>query len=312
MPYNNLISRTDAAGLIPEEVSRRMLADLEHDGGVLGVFTRIPVGRAQQRFPVLSALPVAYFVTGDTGLKQTTEVNWDNKYLNIEEIAAIIPVPENVLDDVDIDIWAEVEPLLRQAIERTLDAAVYFGTNAPGTWPTNIAAATAAAGNTVVRGTATDVEGGVATDVSNLLGLLEADGYDPDRAIARTTLKGIFRNARDANGVRLAEVDQNNAWGTSVRYPMRGLWPTAASSPEAFVLDSQRFVVGVRSDIALKVLDQAVIQDNTGAIIYNLPQQDMVAVRATFRVGWQVSNPINYDQPVEASRYPAGRLVSPA
>jgi uncharacterized protein (UPF0218 family) len=93
---------------------------------------------------------------------------------------------------------------------------------------------------------------------------------------------------------------------------MRGLWPTAASSPEAFVLDSQRFVVGVRSDIALKVLDQAVIQDNTGAIIYNLPQQDMVAVRATFRVGWQVSNPINYDQPVEASRYPAGRLVSPA
>jgi len=312
MPYDNLISRTDAAGLIPEEVSRRMLNDLENDGGVLGVFTRIPVSRAQVRFPVLSALPVAYFVTGDTGLKQTTEVNWENKYLNIEEIATIIPVPENVLDDVDIDIWAEVEPLVRQALERTLDAAVYFGTNAPGTWPTNIAAATAAAGNSVVRGTASAATGGVATDVSNLLSTLEADGYDPDRVIARTTLKGIFRNARDAQGVRNAEVDQNSVWGSAVRYPMRGLWPTAVSSPEMFCLDSQRFVVGVRSDISLKVLDQAVIQDNTGEIVYNLPQQDMVAVRATFRIGWQVSNPINYDQATEANRYPAGRLVSPA
>ena len=26
--------------------------------------------------PVLSALPVAYFVNGDTGLKQTTEAAW--------------------------------------------------------------------------------------------------------------------------------------------------------------------------------------------------------------------------------------------
>ena len=60
----------------------------------------------------------------------------------------------------------------------------------------------------------------------------------------------------------------------------------------------------------MKVLDQAVIQDNLGAIIYNLAQQDMVATRCTFRVGWQVSNPINYDQPTEASRYPAGRLIT--
>jgi hypothetical protein len=31
-------------------------------------------------------------------------------------------------------------------------------------------------------------------------------------------------------------------------------------------------------------------------------------VRLTFRVGWQVANLLNYDQPTEANRYPVGRL----
>ena len=44
---------------------------------------------------------------------------------------------------------------------------------------------------------------------------------------------------------------------------------------------------------------------------YNLAQQDMVALRLTFRVGWQVANTINYQQPVEANRYPAAYVALP-
>jgi hypothetical protein len=92
---------------------------------------------------------------------------------------------------------------------------------------------------------------------------------------------------------------------------MRGLWPTASGSPRLFGGDWSQFVVGVRQDITMKILDQAVIQDNTGAIVYNLPQQDMTAIRLTFRIGWQVANTINNDQPTEASRYPVGSLLVP-
>jgi len=70
-------------------------------------------------------------------------------------------------------------------------------------------------------------------------------------------------------------------------------------------------VVGIRQDITYKVLDQAVIQDGTGAIIYNLAQQDMVALRVTTRLAWQVKNVINYDQQTEASRYPFAVLLAP-
>jgi hypothetical protein len=71
-------------------------------------------------------------------------------------------------------------------------------------------------------------------------------------------------------------------------------------------------VVGVRADINYEIFREGVIQDNTGAIIYNLLQQDMSAMRVTARFAFQVSNPINWRQPVEAQRYPFGVLRSPA
>lgn len=315
MAYNNLTSRTDAAALIPEEVSTSIIGRAADESGVLKLFRRVPVGRAQLRLPVLSALPVAYFVNGDTGLKQTTEVNWANKYLNIEEIATIMPVPDNVLADTDVDIWNESEPYLAEAVGRALDAAVFFGTNAPASWPTSISAAAAAAGNTFTEAT-TAANGGFFGDVDATLALLEADGFDATGWIAARSMKGKLRAARNTQGDRLDSARTNGSLteldGDPVVYPMRGLFPAgggAGTNVRAFVGQWDQFVVGVRQDITMKVLTEAVIQDNTGTIIYNLAQQDMTAVRLTFRVGWQVANIINYDQSVEASRYPAARLM---
>jgi hypothetical protein len=97
--------------------------------------------------------------------------------------------------------------------------------------------------------------------------------------------------------------------GAPYRIAMDGLWPTGSGSAELFAGDfANNSIVGVRKDFTYKLLDQAVIQDNTGAIIFNLAQQDMVAMRLTFRVAWQVANTVNYQQPVEASRFPVAVL----
>lgn len=315
MPYNNVISRTDASALIPEEVSKDMIRRATDDSATLRLFRRVPVSRAQTRFPVLSALPVAYWVNGDTGLKQTTEVNWTNKYLNIEELATIMPVPDNVLADVEINVWDEAMPYLVEAFYRALDSAVFFGTNAPASFPTAISPAAAAAGNTVTEA-ATAAQGAVFGDIDNALATLDADGFDPSGVVAATSLRGRLRSARNSQGDRLDANRINGSLteldGLPVVYPMRGLFPAggaAGTNVRALLGDWAQFVVGVRSDITVKVLDQAVITDNTNAIIYNLPQQDMTALRLTFRVGWQVANLINYDQPTDANRYPVSRLV---
>lgn len=312
--YNNLTSRTDAAALMPEEVSAAMLSKAVEDSAVLRMFRRVPVGRAQVRFPVLSALPVAYWVSGDTGLKQTTEVNWTNKYLNIEEIAVIMPVPDNVIADVDVNVWDSAEPLIREAMARTLDTAVFFGTNAPSSFPTNINAAVTAAGNNTTEGSVATA-GGYFGDVDALYAKVEADGYDISGWVAATSAKAKLRTARDSQGRKL-DVGRTDGGittldGYPISYPMRGLWPTSSGSPRMFGGAWDQFVVGVRQDITLKILTEAVIQDNTGQIVYNLAQQDMTAIRVTFRVGWQVANTINNDQPTEANRYPVGSLLIP-
>lgn len=312
MPYDSIISRSDAAAMVPEEVSTRLIQGMVNQSAALTLFPRITLGRNQVRLPVLSALPTAYFVAGDTGLKQTTEQAWTNKYLNVEELAAIVPIPENVLDDADFDIWGSVQPNLEQAIGRALDAAIFFGTNKPASWPTDIVAAAVAAGNVVARGTNAAAAGGISEDINDLFATVEADGYDVSGVIANRTYRGLLRGVRNADGDRLPEVSPGEVYGVPVTYPMRGLWPSGATVAELIAGDFSEGILGVRSDFTWKILDQAVIQDNTGAIIYNLAQQDMVAMRVTFRVAWQVANVMNYDEPTEADRYPFAVLRSPA
>jgi hypothetical protein len=191
---------------------------------------------------------------------------------------------------------------------------VFFGTNAPSSFPTNITTATVNAGNAVTEGSAATA-GGYFGDVDALYGKVEADGFDVTGWAGAVSAKSKLRTARDSQGRKLdvGRVDGNVATldGFDIAYPMRGLWPTASGSPRLFGGDWGQFVVGVRQDITFKLLDQAVIQDNTGAIVYNLPQQDLRAIRLTFRVGWQVANTINNDQPTESARYPLGALLTP-
>lgn len=314
MPFDNITSRTDAAALIPDDVSLAMLTSLEAESAARALFTQIIVPRAQVRFPVLSALPIAYFVNGDTGQKQTTEMSWANKYINIEEIAAIMPVPDNVVADVDADIWGTAQPLLEQAIARTLDAAIFFGTNKPSSWPDAIVTAAVAAGNVVARGTNALADGGIAEDINDLMALVEADGYDVNGFAASRPFRARLRGARDSSGQRLLDISGNvdNVEGVPVTYAMPGLWPTGLSAAEVVAGDWTQGILGIRKDISFEVFREGVIQDNTGAIIFNLLQQDMKAMRVTFRVGYAVANPINYDQATEASRFPFSVMRSPA
>lgn len=312
MPYTDIISRSDVQARIPEDVAEAMLGSLPEQSAALSLFRRTRMSTNQQRMPVLAALPQAYFVNGDTGLKQTTDMAWANKYLNVEELAAIVPIPEAVLEDAGFDVWGEVRPRLEEAVGRTLDAAIIFGTNKPASWPTAIVPAAIAAGNVAARGTNAVAAGGISQDLSDLFALVEGDGYDVNGLIATRAYRGRLRSDRNTQGDRRDEVSPTEVYGVTPRYPMRGLWPTGLSAAEAIAGDFSEGIIAVRRDFTYKVLTEATIYDNTGAVIYALAQQDMVALRITFRVAFQVANVMTRDNPDDGTRYPFAVLRSPA
>lgn len=312
MPYNSLIDRTDAAALIPEEVSREIIQGVVTSSACLQLFRKLPnMSRAQQRIPVLSALPTAYFVTGDNGLKQTTEMAWDNKYLNAEEIACIVPIPESVLADADYDIWGEVKPRIMEAFGSVIDGAILIGTNAPALWPTNILAGATAAGSTVTLGNGVDIYDDIMGE-SGLLSFVEDDGFVVNGHVSLNTMKAKLRGLRDANGqpIFVRSMSDKTTYELDGE-PMHFVNNAAFTSASAYMFsgDFKQAVFAMRQDITYKILTEAVIQDNTGAIVYNLAQQDMVALRCVMRMAWQLPNPITKQNPIEANRYPFAVLV---
>jgi HK97 family phage major capsid protein len=127
MSYSQVVSR--GAGptysatpgthpLIPENVSASIIKATIQKSAVRQLFKTRNMTTAQQRMPVLATKPVGYFVTGDTGLKQTTSLSWSNKFLDAEELAVIVPIPEKLLDDVQYDLWGEIKPELGRGARR--------------------------------------------------------------------------------------------------------------------------------------------------------------------------------------------------
>ena len=316
MAFNGIIDRSGAQALIPEDVSREIIQNVPDMSAVMQLARRLPnMSRNQRRLPVLSGLITASFVSGDTGLKQSSEVSWTDKYINAEELAVIVPIPEAVLDDADYDIWGEVRPRIEEAFGAAFDRAVLFGTNAPSDWPDDLLTGATSASNTVTLGTGADIYDDIMSE-NGVIASVEEDGFMVNGHVASVSMRSKLRGLRDANGnpifVRVVqEGSQYELDGAPMFFPPSDTTYGAFDASQALMFsgDWNQLVYSVRQDVTYKLLDQAVIQDGGGNIVYNLAQQDMVALRAVIRLGWQLPNPINRQETTEANRYPFGVLL---
>ncbi|MEU1043980.1 phage major capsid protein [Streptomyces tendae] len=304
MPYNSLISR-DASNdpLVPEPVSADIIQELPAASSLLQRARRVPMSSKTQRQPVLDVLPLAYFVGGDTGLKQTTAQDWKNVDLVAEEIAAIVPIPEAYLDDAQMPIWEQVRPRLVEAIGAKLDAAGLFGMDKPSTWPAAVYQSAVAAGNAVISGAGVDF----AVDVATAAGKVAEDGFAVNGFISRPGLTWKLNTMRSEQGVPIYQPNlQGGLGGTLYGYPMSELTNGAWDMSEAELLmgDWSKAIVGVRQDISFKLFTEGVISDDDGKVILNLMQQDSVAMRVVMRVAFATANPATRLNTNSATRSP--------
>lgn len=295
------IDRTDIDALVETQVANEIFQGVVTNSKALSLFKRLPnMTSDKTKLRILDSLPIAYFVdeTTDNGRKNITKMAWDKKYINAAEIAVIVPIKENDLADADVDLWAQIRPRLVEAFGRKIDDAIINGVGKPTDWRAGLIPSIISAGANVTE------TGKLYSDINDVMTKVEESGYNVTGLFGGVGLKGKFRMMTDTTGQPLNTTEIGSLRREFVD---NGTWDKSLATLVAG--DFNQAVYAIRNDITYKVLTEAVIQDPTdGSIMYNLAQDDMVALRVTMRLGWEIPNPVNALNETEA-RFPFAALV---
>ena len=302
-----IIDRTGAASLIPEENAREIIQGVVTQSAVLQRGRKLPnMSSKTYKMPVLDMLPIAYFVNGDTGAKKTTKQAWDKKFITAEEIAVIVPIPEAVLDDSDYDIWGEVKPRVIEAFGKVIDGAVLFDLDKPSTWRDGVVTTATKAGSVVTLATGDDLYDKIMAE-EGIIAKIEESGYFVNGHMADISMRAKLRGLKDTTGNPIFKSDMQNGTtysldGSPMNFPNNG----AFDKSKALMIsgDFIQLVYAIRQDITFKLFTEGVVQNTDGSIAYNLMQNDMVALRAVMRLGWEIPNPINSMKTDKTKRCP--------
>lgn len=308
------ITRGNAETLIPVQESHAIIQGIVEQSTVLQRGRRLQnMTAAQYKMPVLDLLPVAYFVNGEGGeaRKKLTTMAWDKKVIYAEEIAVIVPISEAVLDDADYDIWGEVRPRLVEAFGKVIDGAILFGIEKPSTWRKDVVTTAIDAGATKTLGS--DLYDSILGE-DGVISKVEECGYFVNGHVADISMRAKLRGLKDTTGQPLFKSDMQTGTtytldGSPMNFPRNG----AFDKSKALMIsgDFSQLAYSIRQDITFKIFDQGVIQDPaTKEIVYNLMQNDMVALRAVMRLGWEIPNPINSMMPDKTKRCPFAILTA--
>lgn len=287
------ITRAEVASLIGEEFGPTMIKAATQGSIALSSFPTVNMGTKVRNMPVLATIPQADWVgdTDNTGVKPTSQATWVNKTLVAEEIAVILPIHENTLDDATEDILSDLAELGGQAIGKRFDQAVLHGTAKPASWTSlDLVAAAVAASQTVavVDGAAntSDIYGAAL----QVAGLIADAGFDPTTILAKRSLSFKLANLRSTTGEPI--LTEGGIRGFDTAWSRNGAWePTEAT---AIVVDPSTVRIGVRQDVTVKLLDQATV----GGI--NLAEKDMVALRFKARLAYVLGNPATPETGVQS------------
>lgn len=198
-----------------------------------------------------------------------------------------------------------LSPRLTEAFGKVIDSAILFGTNKPGTWREGVVPAAIAAGNGV------PVSNSVFDDImgeGGLISKVELDGFNPNGVMSAIQMRGKLRGLKDTTGQPIFKTDMQGVTrygldGMDMYFPMNGAFDPAQA--QMIVGDWSQLVYAIRQDMTFKVFTEGVIQDPaTKDIVYNLMQNDMVALRAVMRLGWEIANPVNAYNAEKANPFP--------
>ena len=302
------VSQTDILATIRDAYSADIITGALNQSAVLPLMRRLPdISTHKEVIPVMSALVQGYFpsTTGDNipDIIPTSGISWEGINLYAEKVAALVPLPKDAVEDSEYDIEGQVVPAIKDALAAVIDAAILHGTNKPTNWPNGLYTTVSTASQVVSLAAFTDLYDALLSS-TGAFGLVEADGFMVNGAVIHPTMLAAIRECRSSSGMPVFAATPSEAFKYTVNgVPMSVALNGAvgsANNAKAFVGDFKQAVYAVRKDITFEILKEATI--TAGSVTINLAQQEMIAIKATMRMGWQLPNPINRINGTKANR----------
>lgn len=272
-------------GFIPSSVANEIIADVTRGSAVMGLSKVVPMTTPTETVPVLASGVGAYWV-GEGEKITASAATWIYPQIVAKKLGVIIPVSSEALNDSTADVFARYRSEIAKAFATALDAAALFGTATPFGAGNSIHEKIVASGNEfIIESVAGQKLGG---DLSDVMALVEADGFDVNGFAGPIAMKNRLRKAKDDAGNQIfKDITQDapaEVYGAPLAYVRNGAWNAAKSHLIAGNFDYS--LVGMLQDIEYKIGVEGTV--GTGATAINLFEQDMVALRATMRVGFLV------------------------
>jgi HK97 family phage major capsid protein len=289
------ITREDVS-VLEKAITPGILSGSPKSSVVLTLMSRLPnMTAGQEVMRVFDVLPEAFWVNGDSGQKGITRAAWDKVHITAEEVAVIAPIPEAVLNDADYDIVGQILPKIQEAFGKAIDEAILFGKNKPMRFRNDIITSARNAGNNVAAPANANYYD-LLLGVGGVISKIEESGYMPNGIVSALTMRARLREIKDTNGrplyvTAMQGLTQYALDGQPLFFPENGAFDSGVASIIAG--DWKQAVYSIRQDVTVKLLTEGVIQGGDGKILYNLAQQDMVALRVVLRMGWAMPNPVS-------------------
>ena len=296
---------SDFSGIIPHEYSQQIIHEVEQRSAVLQLAQIMPMGTRITELPVTGKLPTAQWVHGSgappagTGRKPYTDLTLVPQVITAEEIAAVVAIPQQYLDDNTINLWNWARPKMAEAIAVKLDETVLFGglpANVPASFPVG-----GVASNTYSTSVGNGGGGPFPTAidavdaVNNGMSYVEGQGLAVTGHSADIGAKGRFRGVRDQTGALLLGTEQVGNSQRPTLYGERIAYSQYASNTNNinFITGAWDYlVIGVREDIRFRIDPSGVIAAPDGTIAVSGFQDNVVPCKIWARFGCTIIKPV--------------------
>ena len=292
--------KDELEGFVPKEQAAEIIKKVARGSSVMRLSKLENMTSETKKFPVMTSGAGAYWV-GEGKRISTSGATWIFPEVKAKKLAVIIPVTKEKLEDTTIDVFTELQDSIAEAFYQAFDKAAIFGQNSP--FATSILGGIDSVGAEVVDNSSVNLD----LSASDVMAKVEDAGYEVDGWAASIGLKNRLRKLRDSSGapIYIDGTDQTELYNQPIEFVRNGAWDKEKAL--AIAGEWKYSIVGVRDGISYEILKEATLQgtlDEDGKPL-SLAEQDMVAIKATMRIGYLCVKPEAF-----AALIPAG-VVEP-